>query len=189
VKKRIKHLIALLPPGSVEAEVSVLQNALFDTYGSPSAIALPPLIPVGFVEEGPAAAVRAAEGLAAVCAAARSPYFFRSRGLQWERGCLFVGMESAGAWELLRASLGASGDGPFPVAEGFVLGLWDIGATSAAAPGLAVPSVGFSSCSAAILDIMASWEDERWWRELYVEISEKRPLRGRKSGLSKTADA
>jgi hypothetical protein len=185
--KRKEHLIALLPPGSVEAEVSALQNALFEEYGSPSVVALPPLIPVGFVEESPSAARHAAEGLEAVCAAARSPYFFRSRGLRWQEGCLFLGLESGGAWGSLRSALGYARSGPFPAAEGFVLGLWDLRGEAADVPSRVVPPVGFSSCSAALLTITASWGDERWWRELYVEIAERRPLRGKKV-LSEASD-
>ncbi len=43
------RLLALLAPGSIEAEVVALQQAVFAEHGFVSAIALPPLVPVRFL--------------------------------------------------------------------------------------------------------------------------------------------
>jgi hypothetical protein len=141
-----RRLIVLFAPGSVEAEISKTQNALFDAHGLASAVALPPMIPVGFVREGDAE----------------------------ER---FLALESEGLWESLRGVVGESDGDPFPVAEGFILGCWDAAEKARDVMRSEAPSLKFSSCSAALLILHAAWGGGQWWRELYVEIAGKKPLR------------
>jgi hypothetical protein len=47
------YLLAIRPPGNVEAEISLIQNKVYQEYSCPSALALPPLIPVSYQKELP----------------------------------------------------------------------------------------------------------------------------------------
>jgi hypothetical protein len=172
-----RHLIALLAPGSVEAAVSGIQNALFAEHGRVSAIALQPLIPIGFIGEADAA-----ERFDEVCGGARSPYLFRTRGLRWEAGGLFMAVDSGGVWptlreRVLRDRLRGGEIDAFPVAEGFILGFREPEPDAKAALRSDAPETVFSSCSAALISIHAAWEEREGWRELSLEILRTRPLR------------
>ncbi len=167
-----RRLIALLAPGSAEAEVSRTQAALFADLGLASAVAFPPMIPLGFVREEEAAA-----RLNALSAGGAAPYLFRSTVLRWEGGGLFLALESDGVWDCLRGLAGDCGDGPFPVAEGFILGCWEAGGEARNAELGKAPSIRFSSCSAALVTLLGAWDRKDWWRELYFEITLKKPLR------------
>jgi hypothetical protein len=166
-----RRLIALLAPGSAEAEVSRAQNALFAASGLSSAAALPPMIPVGFVGETDAAA-----RLDAIRRGVRAPYLFRSLSLRWEDGGLYLALETGGVWKSLRA-LGGWDEGPFPAAEGFVMGCWEAAPETRRSIDRPIPSFSFSSCSAALVILRAAWEKRDWWRELYTEIVFRKPLR------------
>ena len=56
------YLVALIPPGSVEAEMGRVQAALFAEHGLASAQALPALIPVAFTPEPPARGISCRAG-------------------------------------------------------------------------------------------------------------------------------
>jgi hypothetical protein len=167
-----RRLIALLAPGSAEAEVSNTQNALFAGLGLVSAVAFPPMIPVGFVREEEAVA-----RFNSLESGGAAPYLFSSLGLRWEGGGLFMAMESRGVWDSLRKLVAGCEDGPFPVAEGFILGCWEAAAETRSADLGEAPSIRFSSCSAALVTIRGAWGRREWWRELYFETTLKKPLR------------
>jgi len=167
-----RRLIALLAPGSAEAEVSNTQATLFAGLGLASAVAFPPMIPVGFVREEEAAA-----RFSALEAGGAAPYVFCSAGLRWEGGGLFLALESGGVWDSLRRLAGDCEDGPFPVAEGFILGCWEAAAETRIADLGRAPCIRFSSCSAALVTIHGAWDRKNWWRELYFETTLKKPLR------------
>ena len=167
-----RRLIALIAPGSAEAEVSETQAALFADLGLVSAVAFPPMIPLGFVREEEAAA-----RFNALEAGGASPYVFRSAGLRWEGGGLFLALESGGVWDSLRRLAGDKENGPFPIAEGFIMGCWEAAAETRNADLGEVPRISFSSCSAALITVLGAWDRGDWWRELYFETTLKKPLR------------
>jgi len=92
------HLVALVAPGSVEAEVGRLQASLFAAHGLVSAQALPPLIPVSFIIPG--APTRGLLVELNHCISA--PWRIRVTGTQWVEGSLYLGVDSAGTWAALR---------------------------------------------------------------------------------------
>ena len=70
--------------------------------------------------------------------------------------------------------------GLFPVTEGIFLGCGE--ATSAQRDSVKVRPLGtaFSSCTIAVLRISTPRGRQEWWREVYWEVLEQRPLRGRR---------
>ncbi len=165
-----RHLIALLAPGSVEAEVSRVQETLFADGGFASALALPPMIPLGFISAG-----GAERRLDETARKKAGPFVFRSLGLRRENGGLILSLDTRGAWGSLRADPGGWEDGPFAAAEGFILGCWEADAEQKIETEM--PSLVFSSCRIARVHISGPREDREWWKELYVEILQSRPLR------------
>ncbi len=97
-------LLALLPPGSIEAAVGRIQNAIFRAYGLLSAVSLPPLVPISFASESEAP--RLFESLGG---SIPSPYRFKARGYCREGAGLFLGLESGGVWETLRREAEGAG--------------------------------------------------------------------------------
>ncbi len=172
-------LLAVLPPGSSEREVSILQSALFSTRGCLSAAAIPPLIPVAFLPSG----VRVSTAQMARGAAGR----FHAAGWSRVGGWLYLSVESGGAWERLSAAAGETGgaaspDGPctplFPAHPGFFMGCGEAGGRGAE-EGLTAPTLSFSSSTLALIRLRTA--SGEWWREVSTEIVEKTRLR---SGLS-----
>jgi hypothetical protein len=169
-------LVALIPPGSVEAEMGKVQAGIFAEHGLASAQALPPLIPVAFIAAPPRGF------LAQLERSVRAGWVARAAGSAWVEGCLFACVQTGGLWPALRTrARAAAGEGilrPFPEAEGFCLGCMD------AAPGIrgriapAVPELSFSSCSIALLRFTSP--RAAWWQEVYWDTLEERPLRGRR---------
>lgn len=177
-------LCALLPPGSIEAEVGRVQEWLFREHGLVSAVAVPPLIPVAFLEE------RDPPGglLRDLNRAANAGWRMQIRGTEWVEGHLFARCESGGTWQTLRAAAGtaraagavaAEGAAPFPVSEGFYLGCAETSEENR--PGIrpGIPAVSFSSATLAILRIEFASGPE-WWQELHWEVLDERPFRGRR---------
>ena len=175
-------LLALLAPGSIEAEVGRLQGRIFSQYGLASALALPPLIPVAFLP-----ADFAVRGLLdALNRSVRSPYRIDTGLAVWEAGALFLSVDSGGLWSGLREGAHALGvgacDGPFPVFEGFFLGCGDATAAQREAIRPAQPSLGFTSSALALIGIGTPKGTLEWWREVYCETLEQKPLRGSQRG-------
>src|SRR5690349_9304533 len=48
------HLVAIIAPGSVEADIGRVQEAILEVHGFLSAAALPPMVPVAFLDRFPA---------------------------------------------------------------------------------------------------------------------------------------
>jgi hypothetical protein len=171
------YLVALIPPGSVEAEMGKVQAALFAEHGLASAQALPPLIPVAFIPEVPARGF-----LADLERSVHAGWRARVAGHAWVEGWLFILADTGGLWAGLRArALAAAGGaprGPFPAAEGFCLGCADAEPERRPRITPTPPELSFSSCALAIMRF-ESPRDE-WWRELYWETLEEKPLRGRR---------
>jgi hypothetical protein len=178
------HLLAaIVPPGSVEAEVGRLQEGIFSTHGILSAQALPPIVPLSFLPMGTAPV----GFLGSLERTVRAPWRMRSSGFSWAEGFLFLSMDSAGLWTALRAAalsmLCAGGPEPrglFPLREGFFLGCGEATADQRERVRLATPDLAFTSADLALLRIEAPRGTEDWWRELHWETIDQRPLRGRR---------
>jgi hypothetical protein len=173
-------LCALVPPGSVEAEVARVQEALFAEHGLASAVAVPPVVPVAFLE----ASVPCGELLGEMNRAVPAGWRMALRDPAWVDGHLFARVESGGAWGALHACAECRGraanGGPFPVSEGFYLGCAEALPPARVDIRPTVPALSFSSATLAILRIdFAPFPD--WWSELHWEVVGERPLRGRRS--------
>jgi hypothetical protein len=177
-----KHVLlaALIAPGSIEAAVGSVQSALFSVHGLASAQALPPLVPVAFLDAAAAARGLLPELNRSVAAGWR----MRLAGALWVEGHLYAGVESDGAWQTLRACA-LEMHGPetgclFPVVEGFYLGCGE--SRPEDRPGIrpAIPEASFSSCTIALVGVRTASDGSAWWRDLSWEVLEERPLRGRK---------
>lgn len=177
---RLHTLAALTPPGSIGAEVSLIQDRLFADFGCVSPLALPPIVPLGFLEDVPSGRVwdGAGRGLAGR---------LRIRPMQaaWSGGHLWIALDTGGIWSALQSGLAAAGpapDGPdLPAFEGFWLGCREIaGDPDAAGRALraAVPGPAFTSCSLAVLSMECA-SGGNWWREVHWEVVREKPLRGK----------
>lgn len=184
-------LLAILAPGSIEAEVGKIQQEIFRGRGFVSSIALEPLVPVAFVD--PVAPLprgfldsldRRVRAPLRISVATRA-------AVRWRGGALFLGLDTGGAWAALRRACARllpgrqAVQGLFPVAEGFFLGCMEAaGDRSLAAEvrGLVMgkePAVpGFSSATLALLSITPGRRGARWWRDVTCEVAGERPLRG-----------
>ena len=173
-------LAALIAPGSIEAAVGSVQAALFSVHGLASAQALPPLVPVAFLDA--AAAVRGL--LPDLDRSVAAGWRIRLAGALWAEGHLYAVIESGGAWETLRGRAlemrGPETGCLFPVVEGFYLGCSE--SLPEDRPGIrpAVPDVSFSSCTIALVRVRTAADGPGWWQNLSWEVLEERPLRGRK---------
>ena len=173
-------LAALIAPGSIEADLGNVQAALFSVHGLASAQALPPLVPLAFLDA--AAAVRGL--LAELNRSVISGWRMRLAGAVWADGHLYAGIESDGAWLALR-SHALEMRGPetvclFPVVEGFYLGCAE--SRPEDRPGIhpAIPGASFSSCTIALIGLRTVFEGSAWWRDVSWEVLDERPLRGRR---------
>jgi len=174
------RIVALAAPGSVEAAIGKLQAEIFSRWGLASAQAVPPLIPVAFLPlNAPTRGL-----LGSLNDSVRAPWNIRTTGCQWAEGYLYVGIASGGAWSALRARTlercGAEPSGLFPIREGFFMGCGDATPAQRDAIRPAAPPVSFSSSDIVLLRIEMPPGQGAWWRELYWEIIEQRPLRGRR---------
>jgi hypothetical protein len=179
------RLVALIPPGSVQAGIGKLQAALFDRFGLASSQAIAPLVPVQFLGAGCSESAL----LEQLDAATRAPWRMTTGSLSWVDGHLFLGIETTGTWSTLRAETRArcavEPDALFPVAEGFFVGCGEASreqrdAVQRDAVGPETPPVSFSSCAIAVLKIETPRGRAQWWREVYWEVLEQKPLRGRR---------
>jgi hypothetical protein len=173
-------LCALIPPGSVEAEVTRIQEAIFSAHGLTSAVALPPLIAVAFLP----GVARARGLLAELDGSVSAPWRITSTGTAWSGGSLSLGIDSGGMWDILRARAQALGGGeaigPFPTVEGFFLGCAEASAAQREAIRPPVPTLSFTSSSLALVRLETAGSGP-WWGDLYWETIEERPLRGRRT--------
>jgi len=174
------RIVALAAPGSVEAALGKLQAEIFSLYGLASAQAMPALIPVAFLPlEAPTRRL-----LGSLNDCVRAPWSMRTTGCQWREEYLYVGIESGGAWSLLREralqTCGAEPGELFPIREGFFMGCGDATPAQRDAIRPEAPPVSFSSADIVLLSIEKPPGQGAWWRELYWEIIEQRPLRGRR---------
>jgi len=172
-------LLAMLAPGSAEAEIGRVQQRIFADHGLVSAIALPPLAPVAFLpSELPASSLPGF--LSRLNASVAAPYRLTFRDARWQEGWLYLAFDSGGIWESLRAAALPETPGLFPAFEGFFLGCGE------SEPGLrgrispSLPAGGFTSSSLALLRITTGDRGSDWWREVSTETLEERPLRGRR---------
>jgi hypothetical protein len=174
------RLVALVPPGSAQAEIGRIQAEVFESTGLASSQALPPLIPVQFIAAG--GSERAL--LEDLDRATRAPWRMSTGELAWVEGHLFLRVDSMGTWSTLRArdrlQDAADPAGLFPVSEGIFLGCGE--ATTAQRDALRAhpQSTTFSSCAIAVLRIRAPRGHQEWWREVYWDMLEQKPLRGRR---------
>ncbi|MCX7040511.1 MAG: hypothetical protein NT005_15410 [Spirochaetes bacterium] len=202
--ERESLLLAVLAPGSVEAAVGRAQEAIFREHGLVSAIALPPLVPVAFLDGGARERGQGEDGgeddplprgfLGRVERAVRAPYWFTVTGMAWEGGALFLALDSGGVWRALREACAAElaraedspriardGAGLFPAFEGFFLGC--VEATRAQRQSIRVeaPEARFSSAILAVARIATPASGQHWWREICCTIEEEKPLRGKRA--------
>jgi len=172
-------LAALFAPGSIESEVGMVQASVFSQHGFASIQALPPFIPVAFLD--PARLDRSL--LREMNHAIAPGWRMRLIGSGWIGGHLFGRIDSGGAWAVLRecalARCGSARESLFPVGEGFYLGCSEAPDEARALIDPAFPELSFGSGTIALMRISASKGPE-WWRTLSWETIEERPLRGRK---------
>ena len=173
-------LIALLPPGSVEAEVGKIQQSIFAEHGLVSAVALPPLIPVASLLPGEPPG----DLLKTLNARVSAPYRIRLRGTTaWHRGFLYLAVDSGGLWHELRdGSPCDSDEAPtlLPGFEGFFLGCSEADSRLRELIHPAVPETGYTSTRLARMIVEIPGPQDAWWREVSWEIVEEIPLRGRR---------
>jgi len=174
---RERILLALRAPGSIEAEVGKVQQALFQEHGFVSAIALSPVIPIAFLGRFPPRGF-----LQRLQAAVSGPLRVSAAGTAWQQGALFLTLDTGGVWASLRdACAGESTTGLFPVAEGFFLGC--IEATAPRRKTIRVETLlpSFSSATLAVITIATPTRGGvKWWRDVSCSIDEEKPLRGRR---------
>ena len=173
-------LCALIAPGSIEAEVGRVQAALFSDHGLASAQAVPPLLPVAFLDPDrvrPGLLSRLNHGVSAGWSA-------RLAGCEWIEGHLYARVQSGGAWTALRAAAlqecGLPAGGPFPAAEGFYLGCAEAPPGSRDDMRPKVPPRAFHTAHLALVVLQTLAPGPRWWSNLHWEITEERPFRGRR---------
>ncbi len=172
-------LAVLFAPGSIESEVGIVKAAVFSRHGCASVQALPPLVPIAFLDSA-----RLDQSLLREMNRSVAPgWRMRLIGAGWIRGHLFGRLDSGGAWAALRecalAHCGSSDESLFPVGEGFYLGCSEAPDEARALISPELPALSFGSGTIALMRISAS-EGPDWWRALSWETLEERPLRGRK---------
>lgn len=180
---RTYRLLALLAPGSIEAEVGALQQAVFSEHGFVSSIALPPLVPVRFLPRDAPTRLPQVPGRDVTAG-----FVVRVMGPTWSAGHLFLGLDTGGAWSALRGDDRWT-DGPalFPGFEGFYLGCAESEPEARSSMRLPAMDRRFTSLDIALMSITASGdsgEAGEWWREIHWQIDERRPLRGKRAPAS-----
>jgi len=174
------YLCAIVAPGSVEAEVGRVQAALFSDHGLASAQAVPPMVPVAFLDPG-----RIRDGLLSrLDQRVRAGWSTCLAEAGWVDGHLYAHVQSNGAWAALRAGAmeecGLHVGGLFPVAEGFYLGCEDAPADDRASICPRLEPLRFRTAQLALVALQTSTPGPGWWSELHWEVREERPLRGRR---------
>ncbi|MGA2764842.1 MAG: hypothetical protein ABSG17_15955 [Spirochaetia bacterium] len=169
-------LLAILAPGSVEAEIGRVQERIFTDHGLVSSIALPPLVPVSFLSE--AAPLRGL--LSKLNRGVAAPYRISVAGLLWHDGWLYLAVDSGGLWRSLRAAAPGEAAGPFAVFEGFFLGCEEAGGVRREEIRPPLPAIGFTSSTLAVVRIDAGSPGTGWWRDVSTEVVDEMPLRGRR---------
>jgi hypothetical protein len=167
-----------------------MQARLFAEYGLASGQALPPVVPIGFVEDDffsdttGRGESKARALLERVEKSVRAPWRARAGALIWREGFLFLGIDSGAAWtqarEALRGAAPLAEPGLFPAAEGFFLGCGEANDVQRASIRLEVPRLSFSSATITLLRIASPAGAREFWREVYWESLGERPLRGRR---------
>lgn len=182
---RTHRLLALLAPGSIEAEVSALQQAVFSDRGCVSAIALPPLVPVRFLPADTPARLPQVPGRHV-----SAGFTVRSTGPAWSGGHLFLALDTGGAWSALRGDDRWT-DGPplFPCFEGFYLGCCESEPGSREVPAVPAMDRRFTSVDLAIVSITVPKDGADWWREVRWQVDDRRPLRGKMTAGPGTAES
>lgn len=170
------RLLALLAPGSIEAEIGALQQALFSAHGFVSTIALPPLVPVRFLPADASPRLPQVPGREV-----NAGFVVRVTGPAWSAGHLFLGLDTGGAWSALRADSRWS-DGPplFPCFEGFFFGCPESEPGSRDTLRIPSPDRRFSSVDLALMSIAVPADGMDWWSEVHWQIEDRRPLRGKR---------
>lgn len=172
-------LLALIAPGSVEAEIGRLQAGIFAEHGLVSAQAVPPLVPIAFLP-----GTFPQDLLFKLDKAVRAGWRMSVTGPVWVEGFLYLCVASAGTWAGLRESAlalcGAEHQPLFPPAEGFFMGCGDASPEQRSLIHPPAPAISFTSGAIAIASISSPRGSDEWWRELYWEIVDERPLRGRR---------
>ncbi len=172
---RAHLLLAILAPGSVEAEVGRVQQRIFADHGLVSSIALQPLVPVAFLaDQAPRPGL-----LARLNASVAAPYRIAFAGLCWHEGWLYLALESGGLWSRLRAAAPEETPGLFPAFEGFFLGAAEAGKGQREQIRPPLPNLGFTSSSLAMIRVKAA-DAPAWWRSVSTEVMEEIPLRGKR---------
>jgi hypothetical protein len=174
---RTHRLLALLAPGSIEAEIAALQQAVFSGHGFVSAIALPPLVPVRFLPADAPLLLPQVPGREVTAG-----FVVRATGTAWSEGHLFLALDTGGAWSGLRVDDRWSDSPPlFPCFEGFFLGCSE--SEPADRTSLVVPEMSrrFSSVDLALMSISVPDDGPDWWTEVRWQIDDRRPLRGKRS--------
>ena len=174
---RTHRLLALLAPGSIEAEIGALQQAVFADHGCVSAIALPPLVPVRFLPADAPPRLPQVPGRDVTAG-----FVVRVTGPAWCEGHLFLGLDTGGAWSALRADRRWS-DGPqlIPCFEGFYLGCPEPQLAGGGGLRLASGDRRFSSVDVALVTVSVPDEGAAWWSEVHWQVDDRRPLRGKRS--------
>ncbi len=172
-------LLALTPPGHVERMLNGLREELFRRHSLVSALALPALMPLGFLEPEGVAEVRSAlRGL-------RSAFPAEADGYREEAGALFLGVDTGRRWARLREAVGRVRPllpGFLPACEGFFLACREPGRADAAGilAGLPPAAIGrFTPQALCILEVGAGAEGPAppaageagapWWRQVEWE--------------------
>ena len=172
-------LAALFAPGSIESEVGKAQTAVFSEHGCASTQALPPLVPIAFLDTTRVDRLLLREMNGAIAPGWR----MRLVGAGWIGGHLFARIDSAGTWSALRecalARCGPEEESLFPAAEGFYLGCSETPQELRALISPTLPDFSFGSGTLSLMRISAS-EGPAWWRALSWETFDERPFRGRK---------
>lgn len=177
-------LLAVLPPANVERLVGDIREELFRRHGLASALALPALLPLGFLPAGP---LPAGVQMRQIRSAFPAAFPMEAGGLRVERDLLVLEVKTGGRLGRLREALQRLlplTDGFLPPLEGFFLAarehLADPGAALAGLPPPAIPR--FSVFDLAFLEIRIGEPGPAWWRQLYWEeigrIPGRRPAAG-----------
>jgi hypothetical protein len=179
-------LLALVPPGSAEAEVGRLQAGIFAAQGLLSAMAMPPLVPIAFIATPPPEGAQSGAGalLGELEHSVHAPWRITVGGPAWVSGWLYLGIDSGGMWAGLRSLALARCGGemqaaPFPAAEGFFLGCGEATPQQRQEIAPAASALSFSSGDLALVRVRTVGSGA-WWKDVDWETIDERPLRGRR---------
>jgi hypothetical protein len=184
-------LVSLVPPGSVEARVGALQRRIFSETGLPSFLALPPMIPIAFLNAEPTR-----ESFELLGKSPHQRYRIVTAEVEREDEAIFLRVETGGLWKDLRAvvetwKVASSGRQPpgrilFPAREGFFLGCAE-GELSASLPpgwhqGFSLPLISFTSATLSLVGVSTVSGKGEWWQDVLWRVIREMPLRARAVG-------